>query len=160
MMTCVGMVVTGYAADRFGNLITATTSYAVTALGVFCLMMVQFWPSWVMVGGYILAVGGTLGVRSPMIQAIASRRFAGPGFGVIFGAVSIGQGLGAGGGALIAGYLHDLTGSYTANFLWSFVSVAAAVMVFWMFPELQDNPADRRRRAKSQRRLPEEKNND
>lgn len=160
MMTCVGMIVTGYAADRFGNLITATTSYAVTAFGVFCLMMVQYWPSWVMVAGYILGVGGTLGVRSPIIQAIAARRFAGPGFGVVFGAISIGQGIGAGGGALVAGYLHDVTGGYTANFLWSFISIAAAISVFWLVPELQDNPADRRRRLKSQERSSGEEKDD
>ena len=137
VMTCLGMMMVGYAADRFGAAVIATLSYVFTAMGVICLALVQVWPTWAMIAGYVICIGGTMGVRSPIIQAVAARRFAGPGLGAVIGTISIGQGLGAGGGAVAAGLLHDLTGGYGMNFVFSLASIVAAASLFWLVTDLR-----------------------
>ncbi len=143
MLSIAGMLVTGTAADRFGNRLTATISYLCTLIGIAALFLVQLSPGFALVAVYVLFFGSSMGARGPIISTLATTLFAGRGVGAIYGTITTGQGLGAAVGTWLAGVLHDLTGGYEAGFVASSSFILVAVTVFWLVPEL----AARRRRS-------------
>ncbi|GHD48975.1 MFS transporter [Thalassobaculum fulvum] len=136
VLSIVGMLATGTAADRYGNRVTATVSYLCTFTGVAALFAMQAVPAFALVVVFVVFFGVSMGARGPVVSTIAATLFAGRGLGVIYGTITTGQGLGAAAGSWLAGYLHDLTGGYNAGFLLSAVFVATGVALFWTVPEL------------------------
>ncbi|WPZ33364.1 MFS transporter [Thalassobaculum sp. OXR-137] len=145
MLSIVGMLVVGAAADRFGNRITVSVSYVSTLLGIVSLALVQVHPGFAFVVGFVIFFGGSMGARGPVISTLAATIFSGRGIGAIYGTITTGQGLGAAIGTWMAGFLHDATGGYTVGFVTSSAFILAAMVVFWVVPEL----ATRRRMAKT-----------
>lgn len=143
VLSIVGMLVTGTAADRYGNRVTATASYLCTVTGVAALFAMQTMPSFALVVVFVVFFGVSMGARGPIVSTISATLFAGRGLGVIYGTITTGQGLGAAVGSWVAGFLHDLTGGYDAGFLLSGVFVTTGIALFWTVPEL----AARRSRA-------------
>ena len=136
LLSIVGMLVTGTAADRFGNRLTATISYLCTLVGIAMLFLVQIWPTLALVAVYVLFFGSSMGARGPIISTLSTTLFAGRGVGAIYGTITTGQGLGAAVGTWLAGVLHDLSGGYELGFVTSSVFVLLALTVFWTVPEL------------------------
>lgn len=136
VLSIVGMIATGTAADRFGNRVTATASYLCTFAGVAALFAMQTAPTFALVVVFVVFFGVSMGARGPIVSTISATLFAGRGLGLIYGTITTGQGLGAAAGSWLAGYLHDLTGGYDAGFLMSVVFVATGVALFWTVPEL------------------------
>ncbi len=143
VLSIVGMLATGAAADRYGNRVTATVSYLCTIAGVAALFAMPIAPSFALVVVFVVFFGVSMGARGPIVSTIAATLFAGRGLGVIYGTITTGQGLGAAAGSWVAGYLHDLTGGYDTGFLVSVVFVGTGIALFWTVPEL----AARRNRA-------------
>jgi MFS family permease len=132
LMSTVGRVLFGMAADRIGRPASATLSYACTALGTLCLLGLATWRDPALLYGYALLFGLGFGARGPIIIAMASELFQGRRFGVIYGILSVGSGLGGGLGPWFGGVMHDLTGSYRLVFL---IAVGFCVMgaaCFWL----------------------------
>jgi MFS family permease len=71
-------------------------------------------------------------VSPAMTPILSGRFFAGPHFGMIFGAVNILYHLGGAAGVWMAGYAHDITGTYRAAFLGSMLSAAITVGCVWL----------------------------
>lgn len=136
VLSIVGMLVTGTAADRFGNRVTATASYVCSAAGVGALFLLQQHPSFALVIVFVVFFGITMGARGPVVSTIAATLFSGRGLGAIYGTITTGQGLGAAAGSWVAGYLHDATGGYDAGFALSVGFIVAACALFWLVPEL------------------------
>jgi len=136
VLSIIGMLVTGTAADRYGNRITATVSYLCTIAGVAALFAMQAAPSFALVVVFVVFFGVSMGARGPIVSTISATLFAGRGLGVIYGTITTGQGLGAAAGSWLAGFLHDLTGGYDAGFLLSVVFVGTGIALFWSVPEL------------------------
>jgi len=137
MLSIAGMLLTGTAADRFGNRITATISYGCTLAGIAALFFVQLHAIFLLVVVFVLFFGVSMGARGPIVSTVAATNFAGAGLGTIFGTISTGQGLGAATGSWLAGFLHDATGGYDVGFLVSSLFILAAVTLFWTVPELK-----------------------
>lgn len=76
--------------------------------------------------------GLTWGARGPQITAKTADLFQGPHLGAILGVISIGTGLGAGGGAWASGLIFDLSGSYRLAFQLSIAAYAVGCGAFWM----------------------------
>ncbi len=93
-MSIAGRVVFGYAADRIGRALSATISYACTAVGTLALLSIEPWPHPAGLYVYALLFGLGFGARGPIITAIAAARFPGRRFGAIYGYMSIGNGFG------------------------------------------------------------------
>lgn len=132
LLSIVGRVSFGLAADRFGGALAATISYGCTAGGVLALLALESdgRPGWLV--AYALLFGLGFGARGPIITAMASDLFGGRRFGVIYGAMSLGNGLGGAIGPWFGGVVHDVLGSYRVVFL---VSVAFCVLgsaCFWL----------------------------
>jgi MFS family permease len=132
LLSTVGRIVFGIAADRLGRATSATISYACTAVGTLCLLVLEVWPSAAALYAYALFFGLGFGARGPIITAIASQLFAGRRFGVIYGILSVGNGIGGAVGPWFGGAVHDLTGSYRAAFLIAVGFCALGAACFWL----------------------------
>jgi MFS family permease len=117
LLSIVGRIVFGVAADRIGRVTSAAISYACTALGTLSLLSLELWPSAVGLYGYAILFGLGFGARGPIITAMASQLFPGRRFGVIYGILSVGNGIGGGLAPWFGGVVHDVTGSYRVAFL-------------------------------------------
>ena len=122
----------GMIADRLGGPLAATISFACTAGGALALLGLEIHPhvSWLVAYAVIFGLG--FGARGPIITAMAGDLFGGRHFGVIYGALSVSNGLGAALGPWIAGLMHDLTGSYRLAFLFSVVCSVMGSACFWL----------------------------
>lgn len=136
MLSIFGMLVVGAAADRYGNRVTVSVSYVSTIVGIVSLALVQVHPGFAFVVGFVIFFGGSMGARGPIISTLSATIFSGRGIGAIYGTITTGQGLGAAIGTWLAGFLHDVTGGYTAGFMVSSGFMLAAMTVFWVVPEL------------------------
>src|SRR5438034_1357537 len=117
LLSVVGRITFGFAADRIGRATSATISYGCTAVGTLCLLGLEVWPHAAALYAYALFFGLGFGARGPIITAMASQLFPGRRFGVIYGMLSVGNGIGGGIAPWFGGVVHDLTGSYRIAFL-------------------------------------------
>jgi MFS family permease len=132
LMSIAGRIVFGIGADRIGRAASASLSYACTALGTLCLLAIERWRQPAPLYAYALLFGLGFGARGPIITAMASELFQGRRFGVIYGILSVGSGLGGGIGPWFGGAIHDLTGSYRVAFLVTIVFCALGSLCFWL----------------------------
>ena len=127
-----GRIVFGFAADRIGRAMSATISYACTALGTLCLLGLETWRHSAPLYAYALFFGLGFGARGPIITAIAAQLFQGRRFGVIYGILSVGNGVGGAIAPWFGGAIHDLTGSYRVAFLVAVGFCALGAACFWL----------------------------
>jgi MFS family permease len=132
LLSVAGRVVFGVAADRIGRVTSATISYGCTAAGTLSLLALEVWPHAAALYAYALFFGLGFGARGPIITAIAAQLFPGRRFGVIYGILSVGNGLGGGLAPWFAGFVHDVTGSYRVAFLVSVAFCVVGAACFWL----------------------------
>jgi MFS family permease len=131
-MSTVGRILFGVAADRLGRAASASLSYAATAGGTLCLLALERWSHPAPLYAYALLFGLGFGARGPIITAMAAQLFQGPRFGVIYGILSVGNGVGGAVGPWFGGAIHDLTGSYRAAFLIAVGFCGLGAACFWL----------------------------
>jgi len=132
LLSVAGRIVFGIAADRIGRAASATISYGCTAVGTLCLLGLEVWPHVAALYGYALFFGLGFGARGPIITAIAAQLFPGRRFGVIYGLLSVGNGIGGGVAPWFGGFVHDVTGSYRVAFLIAIGFCVAGSACFWL----------------------------
>jgi len=132
LMSTAGRILFGVAADRIGRAPSATLSYSCTAAGTLCLLGLETWRHPAPLYAYAFLFGLGFGARGPIITAMASELFHGRRFGVIYGILSIGNGLGGALGPWFGGAIHDLTGSYRVAFLITVAFCAMGAGCFWL----------------------------
>jgi MFS family permease len=132
LMSSVGRVGFGFAADRFGGPGAATLSYACTAGGTAALLAIEIMPGagWLVIFSILFGLG--FGARGPIITAMATERFGGRRFGVIYGVLNLGNGVAGAIGPWFGGVVHDLTGSYRVAFLAAMAFCACGSTCFWL----------------------------
>jgi len=119
-----GRALAGLAADRFGAPTVAVVSYGLTLLGTLCLVGFEFRPAPWLAFGYVAFVFLPLGTRATLVAMLVSRLAPPSRFGAVFGALAIGNSLGAALGPFLSGAIYDVTQSYLAIYL-----VAAALVI-------------------------------
>jgi len=132
LLSTVGRIVFGFAADWIGRAPSATISYGCTALGTLCLLSLDVWPQAAALYAYALFFGLGFGARGPIITAMAAQLFAGRRFGAIYGVLSVGNGIGGGIAPWFGGVVHDLTGSYRIAFLIAVSFCVVGSACFWL----------------------------
>lgn len=132
LLSTVGRIAFGVAADRIGRATSATISFGCTAVGTLCLLGLERWPHPAALYAYALFFGLGFGARGPIITAMASQLFAGRRFGVIYGILSVGNGIGGGVAPWFGGVVYDLTGSYRVAFLIAVAFCALGSACFWL----------------------------
>jgi MFS family permease len=131
-MSVVGRIVFGFAADRIGRAQSASLSYACTALGTLALLSLERWHHGASLYVYALLFGAGFGARGPIITAMASELFPGRQFGRIYGALSLGNGIGGALGPWLGGVIFDVTGSYRVAFLLASGFCVLGAACFWV----------------------------
>jgi MFS family permease len=132
LMSSLGRVGFGFAADRFGGPLAATLSYACTAGGTAALLALDVVPGAVWLVIFSLLFGLGFGARGPIITAMASEWFGGRRFGVIYGVLNLGNGVAGAIGPWFGGVVHDVTGSYRIAFLASIAFSGCGAACFWL----------------------------
>src|SRR5262249_25514465 len=128
----VGRVGFGFLADRLGGPMAATLSYGCTAGGVAALLALEAQPGVGWLAVFALLFGLGVGARGLIITAIASERFGGRRFGLIYGVLNLGNGLAGALGPWFGGVVHDVSGSYRVAFAASIAFCACGSACFWL----------------------------
>ncbi len=138
MLSVFGIVGTGAIADRFGPRRTVSVTYAGSISGVLILFVMSWFPEQGLLVSYVLVFGLCQGARGPIISSMSARLFPGSHTASIYGILYACNATGAGLGALLAGLLHDFSGSYRPGFVMSIATLLLAALPFWRVPELRD----------------------
>ena len=112
-------------------------SYGVSIVGIILLWLIQYYPNYWLLTGFIVCFGSMIGSRGPLITATALNIFRGERVGTIFGTISIGSGLGSALGSWSGGLIHDLTHSYNWLFVFALVNVVLGLIPFLVVPALR-----------------------
>jgi MFS family permease len=112
-------------------------SYGISILGIILLWLIQYFPNYWLLTGFVVCFGSMIGSRGPLISATAISIFRGERVGTIFGTISIGSGLGSGLGSWVGGLIHDWTHSYNALFVFALVNVVLGLIPFLVVPALR-----------------------
>ena len=112
-------------------------SYGVSIVGIILLWLLQYYPNYWLLTGFVLCFGSMIGSRGPLITATALNIFRGQRVGTIFGTISIGSGLGSGLGSWAGGLIHDWTHSYNWLIVFALVNVVLGLIPFLVVPALR-----------------------
>ena len=137
-LTVFGIAGTGWLARYFGMKRVATISYAMSITAVILLACLTVLPVMALLALAILPLGLSQGARGPIVSVQASQAFSGQGLGAIYGAITMGVGLGGMSGAWLSGVFYDVTGGYVLSYSVSVVCALAGVGLFWMIREVPD----------------------
>lgn len=138
MLSVGGMVGMAWLADRFGRRKVVTLSYCSTIAGILILLFMPSVPHYSLLLLFVLLFGSVQGSRGPVVFALAARLFSGGGLGGIYGAITLGMGVGAALASWLSGWLHDITGAYHASFSLAIAAASTGILFFWLIPELAD----------------------
>ncbi len=137
ILTPIGIIAFAWADSRIGRHASAAISYAFSLAGLLALWLLKFYQHELLLAVFALGVGLSFGARGPMVSATAARIFQGRRLGNIFGMIMLGSGMGVAMGSFCGALLHDLTGGYTAVFIYSGISVVLGAMPFWTYRALR-----------------------
>jgi MFS family permease len=112
-------------------------SYAVSIAGILMLWLLQWYPNFWLLTGFVVCFGSMIGSRGPLLTATAMKIFRGKRVGTIYGAISIGSGLGSAFGSWGGGLIHDFSHSYNPLIVFSLVSVLLGMIPFLVVPALR-----------------------
>ena len=134
-LTVFGIAGTGWLARYFGMKRVATISYAMSITAVILLACLTVLPVMALLALAILPLGLSQGARGPIVSVQVSQAFSGQGLGAIYGAITMGVGLGGMSGAWLSGVFYDVTGGYILSYCVSVVCALMGVGLFWMIRE-------------------------
>ena len=112
-------------------------SYGVSIVGIILLWLLQYYPNYWLLTGFVVCFGSMIGSRGPLITATALNIFRGERVGTIYGTISIGSGLGSGLGSWSGGLIHDWTHSYNWLFVFALLNVVLGLIPFLVVPALR-----------------------
>lgn len=122
-----GRLLAGAAADRFGAVPTMRVCLLIQcgALGVLVLGL----PTWTVIGALMMFGLGASGADNAFVKAVPDA-FGLAALATIMSVVGLGWRSGAGLGPALAGFVHDLTGSYTPSFAFALLALGAGWTLF------------------------------
>ena len=112
-------------------------SYAISIIGIILLWLLQFYPNFWILTGFVVCFGSMIGSRGPLLTATAMKIFRGKHVGTIYGTISIGAGLGSALGSWSGGLIHDYAHSYNPLIAFSLASVVLGMIPFLFVPALR-----------------------
>jgi MFS family permease len=112
-------------------------SYALSIAGIIMLWLLQWYPNFWLLTGFVVCFGSMIGSRGPLLTATAMKIFRGEHLGTIYGAIAFGAGLGSAFGSWSGGLIHDWTHSYNPLIAFALVSVVLGMIPFLVVPALR-----------------------
>jgi MFS family permease len=137
ILLAIGMVSVSLLDGLLGRQRAILFAYSLSVAGIIMLWLLRPYPSIWLLGGFIICFGSTIGSRGPLISATAMSIFRGERVGTIFGAISLGSGLGAALGSWSGGLIHDLTNSYDGVIAFALINVLLGMLPFLVVPALR-----------------------
>jgi MFS family permease len=137
VLVLVGMLTISSLDRLIGRRPSVLLSYGLTIAGIVMLWLLRRYPNAWLLAGFVGCFGSTIGSRGPLITAEAMAIFHGERVGTIYGAISLGGGLGSAVGSWSGGLLHDWSGGYEALIGFALVSVVLGAMPFLVVPALR-----------------------
>jgi MFS family permease len=137
ILTLFGMLGISTLDGIIGRRPSVLLSYGISIVGLILLWLIQYYPNYWMLTGFILCFGSMIGSRGPLITATALNIFRGERVGTIFGTISIGSGLGSGLGSWAGGVIHDWTQGYNWLIVFALVNVVLGLIPFLVVPALR-----------------------
>ena len=137
MLTLFGMLGISTLDGVIGRRPSVLFSYGVSIVGLILLWLIQYYPNYWLLTGFIICFGSMIGSRGPLITATALNIFRGERVGTIFGTISIGSGLGSGLGSWAGGLIHDWTQGYNWLIVFALVNVVLGLIPFLVVPALR-----------------------
>jgi MFS family permease len=113
-------------------------SYSCSLLGIAMLWLLQWYPNYILLTGFVICFGSMIGSRGPLLSATAMKIFRGKRVGTIYGAITFGSGLGGALGSWSGGLLHDWTQSYNSLLAFALISVVLGMIPFLVVPALRN----------------------
>ncbi|MGC2780056.1 MAG: MFS transporter [Bradyrhizobium sp.] len=132
-----GMLGVSWLDGLIGRRPSVLFSYAVSIAGILMLWALQYAPNVWLLTGFVVCFGSMIGSRGPLLSATAMKIFRGKRLGTIYGAITIGAGLGSALGSWSGGVIHDLTHGYDAVILLALISVIIGMIPFLVVPALR-----------------------
>lgn len=112
-------------------------SYALSLIGIVMLWALKSSPNYWLLTGFVICFGSMIGSRGPLLTATAMKIFRGERVGTIYGAITIGSGLGSALGSWCGGLIHDATQSYDMVLAFALASVVLGMIPFLVVPALR-----------------------
>ena len=112
-------------------------SYALSIAGIGLLWLLQWYPNFWILTGFVVCFGSMIGSRGPLLTATAMKLFRGKRVGTIYGSIAIGSGLGAAVGSWSGGLIHDISHSYNPLLAFALVAVILGMIPFLVVPALR-----------------------
>lgn len=137
VLLAIGMVSVSLLDGLLGRRGAILFAYGLSVAGIIMLWLLRIYPSVWLLAGFIICFGSTIGSRGPLISATAMSIFRGNRVGTIFGAITLGSGLGAAIGSWAGGLIHDLTNSYDGVIVFALINLLLGMMPFLVVPALR-----------------------
>lgn len=133
-----GMIGVSWLDGVIGRRPSILFSYSCSLLGIVMLWLLQWYPNYALLTGFVVCFGSMIGSRGPLLSATAMKIFRGRRVGTIYGAITFGSGLGAALGSWSGGLLHDWTQSYNSLLAFALISVILGMIPFLVVPALRN----------------------
>ena len=134
----VGMIGISWLDGVIGRRPSILFSYSCSLIGIVMLWLLQWYPSYALLTGFVICFGSMIGSRGPLLSATAMKIFRGKRVGTIYGAITFGSGLGGALGSWSGGLLHDWTQSYNSLLAFALISVVLGMIPFLVVPALRN----------------------
>jgi MFS transporter, OFA family, oxalate/formate antiporter len=132
-----GRLTAGFISDRIGTRLTINTAYVFEIVALLALL---WFPSRAALLASLVLFGAGFAASDTMVAKVIPEVFGVRAIGAIMGILTLGWRLGAAIGPAAAGFLYDLTGSYTLPF----GAAPLAVALSWLLFTLSTARPDRR----------------
>jgi len=127
-----GRLMLGIAADRIGNKVILVISYSLLIAALFWLLVSR--ETWMLYTFQVVRIFGSMGIIILMSPIVADL-FGLTSHGMIMGSITFIWSIGSALGPLLAGYIHDIYGSYQIAFILSaIINIIALILVMLMRP--------------------------
>src|SRR6201996_7207245 len=133
-----GMLGISWLDGMIGRRPSVLFSYALSIVGIVMLWLLQWYPNFWLLTGFVICFGSMIGSRGPLLAATAMKLFRGERLGTIYGTITIGSGLGSAFGSWGGGLIHDWSQSYNPLLLFALVSVIIGMIPFLVVPALRN----------------------
>jgi len=134
----VGMISCGYFLTKFHTSYVALITFAMTITAVIFIWQYQSAGQYWAIIGFIIFFGLTMGTRAPIVGSLSAKVFRSRNFGLIYGCISSGGGIGMASGTFLSGWIYDITGSYDAVFTFSLACLVLGATPFILIPNIRE----------------------
>lgn len=136
-----GKIFWGALSDHIGRETTFTLAYCCTIAAVGVLVLIGWYPEvWLLPFVFAIVVGMGYSANAPLIPTVTRDLFRGARFPSIFSTLSVFTSAGGASGALLGGWLHDLSGDYQAIMLVAVGLSLVAMLMVWCAAPRRPNP--------------------